>query len=103
MPVRPTTHFTWQVLRTVKRSATPPTGRILRIAPTVSTKDGAFLTVLVEEGLLTRVTGTADVPFEATYLLTPLGEHAAEYGEYEYRVRSAPVVEPPPLKKVKKK
>ncbi|QJW95337.1 hypothetical protein [Frigoriglobus tundricola] len=103
MPVRPTTHFTWQVLRTVKRSTTPPTGRTLRIAPTVSTKDGAFLTVLVEEGLLKRVTGTADAPFEATYALTALGEHAAEYGEYEYRVRSAPVAEPVPVKKVKKK
>jgi len=75
----------------------------LRIAPTVSTKDGAFLTILVEEGLLSRVTGTADAPFEATYTLTALGEHAAEYGEYEYRLRSAPVAETVALKTTKKK
>ena len=81
MPVYPVRHFEWQVLRTVKRSKTPPTGRALRLAPTRRTKDGSFLTDLVEQGLLARVTGTTAAPFEATYALTERGEHAAEYGE----------------------
>ncbi len=84
MPVRSTSHFTWQVLRAVKRSKKPPTGRTLRLVPSRYTKDGSFLTALVESGLLARVTGTADAPFEATYALTEKGTHAAEYGEYEY-------------------
>ena len=86
MPVRPTTHFTWQVLRTVKRSKKAPTGRALRLVPSRKTKDGSFLTLLVEAGLLARATGSADTPFEATYVLTEKGKHAAEYGEYEYEL-----------------
>lgn len=93
MPVRPTSHFTWQVLRTVKRSKKAPTGRALRLVPSRKTKDGSFLTVMVEEGLLTRLTGTAEAPFEATYALTEKGQHAAEYGEYEYELK---LVEPRP-------
>jgi hypothetical protein len=85
--VRPVTHYTWQVLRAVKRSKKPPTGRQLRLAPTRSTKDGTFLNALVEEGLLVRLTGSADAPFEATYGLTPLGQHAAEFGEYDHNLR----------------
>lgn len=84
MPVRPTSHFTWQVLRTVKRSKKPPTGKQLRLVPTRKTKDGSFLNALVEEGLLARASGSGEAPFEATYTLTKRGEHAAEYGEYEY-------------------
>ncbi len=106
MLVLPITHFTWQVLRTVKRSRTPPTGRVLRLAPSRRTKDGTFLTEMVELGLLTRVTGTADAPFEATYALTERGEHAAEFGECERSVRarpSDPVPTERPSKTVKKK
>lgn len=88
MPVRPTSHFTWQVLRTVKRSKKAPTGRALRLVPSRKTKDGSFLTTLVEEGLLERITGGADAPFEATYALTDKGQHAAEYGEYEYELKA---------------
>ena len=87
MPVRPTSHFTWQVLRAVKRSKKPPTGRALRLVPSRKTKDGSFLTALVDEGLLGRVTGSADAPFEATYALAEKGRHAAEYGEYEYELK----------------
>ena len=84
MPVRPTSHFTWQVLRTVKRNKKPPTGRMLRLIPSRKTKDGSFLTAMVDEGLLDRVSGTASAPFDATYALTEKGKYAAEYGEYEY-------------------
>ncbi len=90
MPVFPVSHFTWQVLRTAKRSKTPPTGRALRLVPSRRTKDGSFLTELVELGLLARATGVAAAPFEATYSLTERGEHAAEYGECERPVRPRP-------------
>jgi hypothetical protein len=50
---------------------------------------------MVERGLLARVTGTAEAPFEATYALTDRGEYAAEYGECDFPTRS-PVVEPSP-------
>lgn len=81
MPVLPIPHFEWQVLRTVKRSKLPPTGRDLRLIPTRRTRDGMFLIALVQRGLLAYATGSAAKPFDATYALTPLGEHAAEYGE----------------------
>ena len=93
MPVLPISHFTWQVLRTVKRNKKPPTGRALRVVPSRRTKDGTFLNELVERELLSRVTGTADAPFEATYALTERGEHAAEYGECEMSVKP-PALEP---------
>ena len=96
MPVRPTSHFTWQVLRTSKRSKKPLTGRQLRLNRSRNTKDGSFLTALVDAGLLAHVTGTADAPFEATYSLTEKGQHAAEYGEYEYELDRRPP-EPEPL------
>lgn len=84
MPVLPVTHNQWQVLRAVKRSRKPPTGRDLRLSPTRGTKDGTFLTVMVRLGLLDRLTGTEKEPFEATYALTESGKHAAEYGECEF-------------------
>ena len=87
MPVRPTSHFTWQVLRTVKRNKKPPTGRVLRLIPSRKTKDGSFLTALVEEGLLERLSGSASAPFDATYALTEKGKYAAEFGEYEYEIK----------------
>jgi hypothetical protein len=93
MPLLPVTHFEWQVLRTLVRSKKPPIGRALRIVPTRRTKDGTFLTDMVERGLLARVTGTAEAPFDATYALTERGEHAAEYGECEFPPRTK-VVEP---------
>ncbi|VTR92134.1 unnamed protein product [Gemmata massiliana] len=96
MPVRSISHFTWQVLRTAKRSKKPVTGRELRIAPTRMTKNGSFLTKLVEEGLLSRVTGAAADPFEATYSLTEKGEHAAEFGECEFQSRATITVQQPP-------
>jgi hypothetical protein len=92
--VLPVSHFTWQVLRTVKRSKAAPTGKQLRVVPTRRTKDGTFLDDLMTQGLL-RVVGVDEVPakaplpdsgapvqFRTRYALTPLGEHAAEYGEY---------------------
>jgi hypothetical protein len=92
--VRSTSHFTWQVIRAVKRSKKPPTGRTLRLVPSRNTKDGSFLTALVDAGLLARVTGSANAPFEATYALTEKGKHAAEYGEYEYELKRATALPP---------
>ena len=102
MPVMPVAHFTWQVLRTVKRSKKPLTGRALRIVPSRRTKDGTFLTEMVEQGLLTRASGTADAPFEATYALTEQGTFAAEYGECEMQVRARPAKPTPAPKPAKK-
>ncbi|HEY1191012.1 MAG TPA: hypothetical protein VGE74_25490 [Gemmata sp.] len=90
MPVRPTSHFTWQVLRTVKRSKKPIDGRSLRLVPNRKTKDGSFLLGLVDTGLIRIVSGAASDPFTATYSLTEKGQHAAEYGEYEYELKPRP-------------
>ena len=79
----PVSHMQWQILRAVKRSRKPAIGRELRLAPTRATKVGSFLTDLVEMDLLTRMSGTENDPFAATYSLTELGKHAAEYGECE--------------------
>lgn len=87
MPIFPVRHFEWQVLRTVKRSKTPPTGRVPRLVPSRRAKDGSFLTDLVDQGLLARVTGSAAAPFEATYSLTAKGEHAAEFGEADFPLK----------------
>jgi hypothetical protein len=84
MAILPITHNQWQVLRAVKRSRKPPLGRELRLTPTRKTKDGSFLTTLVQMGLLTRTSGTEKDPFAATYALTELGKYAAEYGECEF-------------------
>jgi hypothetical protein len=78
------THFQWQVLRAVKRSRKPPTGRELRLSPTRGTKDGTFLNVLVQLGLLDRLSGSEKDPFAATYAITERGKHAAEYGECDF-------------------
>ena len=80
--------FEWQVLRAILR-ATPnyPNGRQLRLVPSRRTKDGSFLTDIVNRGLIRVVTKNKD-PFEATYALTPLGEYAAEHGEYEAELSS---------------
>ena len=94
MPVRLVSHFSWQVLRTVIRSKKPPTGRELRLIRNRKTRDGTFLGALVGEGLLVRVSGSTDAPFEATYALTERGAHAAEYGEYEYQLNPAREPEP---------
>jgi len=98
VPVRATSHFTWQVLRAVRRSRKPPTGRDLRLVPSPRTRDGTFLSELVTDGLLARVTGNEDAPFEATYSLTEKGKNAAEYGEYEYELKrpsAVPASAPP--------
>jgi hypothetical protein len=99
MPTMPISHFTWQVLRTVKRSKQPPTGKQLRLIPSRKTKDGTFLDDLVTEGLLqivrvdelpsnaTKREKETPVPFRTRYALTTQGEHAAEYGEYEREVK----------------
>jgi hypothetical protein len=107
--VLPVSHFTWQVLRTVKRSKQPPTGKQLRVSPTRRTKDGTFLDELVNEGLL-HVVGVDELPagaagsekskpiqFRTRYKLTPLGEHAAEHGECQRPlVKSVPDTSPEP-------
>ncbi|MDY3555207.1 hypothetical protein R5W24_004345 [Gemmata sp. JC717] len=99
MAIRSISHFLWQVLRATKRSKKPPTGRQLRISPTPRSKDGSFLTALVDEGLLEFVTGSAAAPFDATFALTVKGEHAAEYGEYEYEPKRPA---PPPAPAIAK-
>jgi hypothetical protein len=80
--------FEWQVLRAILRaSPNYPNGRQLRLVPSRRTKDGSFLTDIVNRGLIKVVTKNKD-PFEATYALTPLGEYAAEHGEYEAELSS---------------
>ena len=92
MPTMPITHFTWQVLRAVKRAKKKyPTGKELRLVPSRRTKDGTFLDGLVTDGLLevvgqdepTEQTRKWPAQFRARYRLTEKGEHAAEYGEFE--------------------
>ncbi len=74
----------WKVLRAVARAkGKPVAGTKLRLDMSRRTKDGSFLTALVQGQLLDRVTGAADKPFEATYVLTATGKEAAEYGEYD--------------------
>ena len=102
MPMLPIRHSEWQILRVAKRNRKPLTGRELRIVPTRHTKDGTFLNDLVRRGLLNRMTGSETAPFEATYALTPLGEHAAEYGECE-TVRASPQPVPTTAAKAKRK
>ena len=65
MPTMPISHFTWQVLRAVKRSKQPPTGKQLRLIPSRKTKDGTFLDGLVNEGLL-QVVSVDELPRDAT-------------------------------------
>ncbi|MBM3983351.1 MAG: hypothetical protein FJ304_24380 [Planctomycetes bacterium] len=96
MLVRSVSHFNWQALRMLKRSRKPLDGKTLRHIPTKPTKDGRFLAKLVNDGLLKRVTGTEADPFAATYALTERGEHAAEYGEYEYEFRRPGTPSTPP-------
>lgn len=75
-------HADWQVLRHMVRSKKPAIGSSLRLTLSRRTKDGTFLTDLVRMGLL-KVESKAKDPFEATYSLTELGKHAAEYGVFE--------------------
>jgi hypothetical protein len=70
----------------------------LRLVPSRNTKDGSFLNILVDDGLIERLTGTATAPFDATYALTERGEHAAEYGEYEYILKPKPLEQSPPTR-----
>lgn len=91
MSMLPISHFTWQVLRTAKRSTTPLAGKQLRITPSRSTKDGTFLDALVAAGLLEVVgvdqpddkTKRLPTQFRTRYKLTEKGEYAAEHGQYE--------------------
>lgn len=98
--VYPVNHFTWQVLRTLKRSRKPLTGKELRVSPTRHSQDGTFLDELVEDGLL-EVVGVEPLPpgatgsearqpvqFRTRYKLTEKGIYAAEFGEYEREPRS---------------
>ncbi|HUR55328.1 MAG TPA: hypothetical protein VMZ71_14435 [Gemmataceae bacterium] len=57
----------------------------MRVRLSARMKDGRFLTSLVERGLLKVARPDAD-PFAATYRLTPLGEHAAVFGEYDCEI-----------------
>jgi hypothetical protein len=96
--IRAVTHFTWQVLRAAARSKKPLTGQELRVTPSRKSKDGTFLDELVTAGLL-EVVGLdplpvgkpsrepVPVPFRKRYKLTAKGEHAAEFGEYEYELK----------------
>jgi len=86
MPVLPISHETWTTLRVLVRSTKPVPGRELRYNPTRRNKDGTFINELIRRGLLKRETGTERDPFEGTYSLTQLGQHAAEYGECEHNI-----------------
>jgi hypothetical protein len=77
IPVR---HTDWQILRAVARGkGKPVVGKKLRVVQSRATKDGTFLTKLVEMGLL-EVVKADDNPFDATYRLTAMGVDGAEYG-----------------------
>jgi len=79
----PITPADWKVLRAVARGkGKPVVGANLRIVPSRATKDGTFLTKLVDAGLL-EVVKANDKPFDASYKLTKRGAEAAEYGLFE--------------------
>lgn len=71
----------WQILNAAKRKAVS-TGKELRVTPSRFTKDGTFLNDLVTKGFL-AIVEPHENPFKATYKITPEGEYAAEYGEYD--------------------
>ncbi len=76
----PVSHADWQVLRAIARGkGKPVVGTKLRVVPSHATKDGSFLTKLVDTGLLEVLKADTD-PFEATYRLTAMGVEGAEYG-----------------------
>lgn len=79
---RTLSHFNWQLLRLMVREGTALTGKQLRMAPTRVTKDGTFLDVLVQQGLIKLVKKNENWKL-STYELTKLGKDAAEYGEYK--------------------
>ena len=84
----PLGHHDWQVLRAVARSRKPVPGKALWLNMARNTRDGAFLDELVRVGLLAAeplkgADPKLPAPFQKAYSLTPLGKHAAEYGEYE--------------------
>lgn len=88
-------HYVWQVLRAVARAnGKPVIGHELRLNMARRTKDGSFLTRLVDAGLLARemplVSDERDakksLPFRYTYTLTEKGARAAEYGECEQEI-----------------
>ena len=106
----------WKTLRVLVRAEReaerPADARVagwrLRVSPNRRNRDGTFLERLVAAGLLTDagpcdppgkdepVTDAVRVPgpFHRYYRLTPLGHHAAEYGEYE---AAAPNEKPLPI------
>lgn len=96
--IRPIIVADWQVLRTLLRAGEPLPGYQLRLDMSRRTRDGSFLTDLAAMGLVAAVTTTAlpaprpewmpstpPAPFLTLYTLTPLGEYAAEHGEFEDR------------------
>lgn len=80
----------WQVLRILARSPKkrPVKGSDLRPVPSRRTQEGKHLPDFVKKGLI-EVVEEADNPLNVTYKLTPLGEYAAEYGEYEVNIPGA--------------
>jgi hypothetical protein len=84
----------WQILRAILRGKKKMAkGNTLRLAPTRGTKDGSFLTELVDRELL-EVMESDDNPFECVYGLTPAGLRAAEYGEYEFDIKLRKAIQP---------
>ena len=85
--------YTWQILRYLVRNKKPALGRDLRLTPRRYNRDGTFLDKLVEDGLIAVADKPGQAPefprfeepvqFVTLYKLTPRGEHAAEYGEYQ--------------------
>ena len=89
----------WKTLRLLVREEAATGLNIRLMFMNRVTKDGSFLTTMVEEGLieLTDKSKPNSHPFEPTYRLTQVGKYAAEHGEIEFdldkRVASLPFVE----------
>jgi hypothetical protein len=67
------------------RENKPLTGKQLRHSPSRRTKDGSFLTTLINQGLI-AINTIGETPFLTTYVLTERGKHGAEYGEHDPRI-----------------
>lgn len=74
-------HENWQRLRFLVRTG-ERTGRDIRMTMSRKSRDGSYLTQLLNDGLIKVVVPAKD-RLDATYALTDLGRLAAEHGEYD--------------------